>query len=66
MRVFSAAKVDETVIQGALALGWEDFEDAVQMATAADGGAAYLITRNVKDFQGGALPALTSGEMMVN
>jgi predicted nucleic acid-binding protein len=66
LQVFSVAKVDETVIQSALALGWEDFEDAVQMAAAAEAGAAYLITRNVKDFGGGPLPALTPGELMAD
>ena len=66
LQVFSVAMVDETVIQSALALWWEDFEDAVQMAAAAEAGASYLITRNVKDFGDGPLPALTPGELMAD
>jgi predicted nucleic acid-binding protein len=66
LQVFSVAKVDETILQSALALGWQDFEDAVQMAAAAEAGAVYLITRNVKDFGDGPLPALTPGELMAD
>lgn len=51
MQVFGVALVDRQVILGALALGWDDFEDAVQMAAALNARADYLITRNPKDFK---------------
>jgi hypothetical protein len=46
------------VIRQALAWGWPDFEDAVQMATAVQAQADYLITRNPSDFQAGILPVV--------
>ena len=55
---FIVAKVDDTVIRKALSLGWKDFEDAVQMAAAVTEDIDYLITRNIKDFQSGPVPAI--------
>ncbi len=51
LQVFNVAAVDQTVIMEALALGWTDFEDAVQMAAALNARADYLVTRNPKDFK---------------
>ena len=55
---FTVANVDDTVIREALSLGWKDFEDAVQMASAGAEGVDYLITRNTKDFQSGPVPVI--------
>lgn len=55
---FTVAKVDDTVIREALGLGWKDFEDAVQIASAGAEGVDYLITRNIKDFQSGPVPVI--------
>ena len=55
---FTVAKVDDTVIREALGLGWKDFEDAVQMASAGAEGVDYLITRNIKDFQSGPVQVI--------
>ena len=64
LRVFSVAPVDEQVLQNALDLGWRDFKDAVQMASAAAAGADFLVTRNPKDFKGGPIPTLQPSEML--
>ena len=61
--VFSVAKVDEAVIHDALSYGWKDFEDAVQMAAAADVEADFLITRNPKDFKAGPVAVLEPAEL---
>ena len=55
---FTVATVDDTVIRKALSLGWKDFEDAVQMGAATADDIDYLITRNIKDFQSGPVPAI--------
>jgi len=65
---FTIAAVNDKVIRQAFSWGWPDFEDAVQMAAAANAGADYLITRNPRDFYEGivnvvqpaALPAILS------
>ena len=56
--IFTVAPVDDPTIRKALAWGWNDFEDAVQMAAAANIGADYLITRNPRDFQAGIIPVV--------
>ncbi len=56
--VFTVAAVDDQGIRQALAWGWPDFEDAVQMAAAVRAQADYLITRNPHDFQSGILPVV--------
>lgn len=39
-------------IRAALDGGWKDFEDCVQYQVAAHSHARYIITRNVKDYEG--------------
>jgi len=58
LRVFRVAAVDQDVIQAALALDWNDFEDAVQVAVAITASVAYRITRNEDDFAGSAIPVI--------
>ena len=50
--------------QRALALGFADFEDAVQVAAALQTGCAYIVTRNAKDFKGSPVPVRTAGELL--
>ncbi len=62
LQVFSIAAVNKDILRQALALAWNDFEDAVQMAAALQAGADYLVTRNPKDFKSGAVTVLLPGE----
>lgn len=71
----SAAKAKETLeqlsqlvtfadVQGmdvhtALMRSMPDFEDAVVNAVAERNGASYILTRNIKDFAGSIVPAIT-------
>ena len=64
LRFLSVAAVDQAVIGQALTLPYSDFEDAVQMAAAAQAGAQYLVTRNVHDYGAGPLPALQPAELL--
>ncbi len=52
LHVFRVAAVDQEVIQAALILGWNDFEDAVQAAAAVAANAVYILTRDESDFPG--------------
>ncbi len=58
LRVFRVAAVDQAIIQAALILDWNDFEDAVQASAASASEAAYLITRNEADFAGSPIPII--------
>ena len=51
LEVFEVAAIDRDMLVRALALGWRDFEDAVQMSAALKARADYLVTRNPRDFQ---------------
>jgi predicted nucleic acid-binding protein len=64
LRFLAVAAVDGAVIEQALGLPYRDFEDAVQMMAAARAGAHYVVTRNVKDFDLGPLPALQPAELL--
>jgi predicted nucleic acid-binding protein len=55
---FTVANVDDAVIRKAIAMGWTDFEDAVQMAAAEGSGVDYLITRNIKDYESGPVAVI--------
>lgn len=56
--------VDHAVLQQALALGWRDFEDAVQAVTAAQCQADYFVTRNPRDFRQSLVPVITPSEFL--
>jgi len=58
------ATVDQAVIEGALILPYGDFEDAVQMMAAVQTGVQYLVTRDVRDYKAGPLPALMPAELL--
>jgi predicted nucleic acid-binding protein len=64
LQFLTVAAVDQATIEGTLNLSYPDFEDAVQMMAAVQAEAQYLVTRNVKDFQAGPLPALLPAELL--
>lgn len=51
--------LDEDRLRHALAMGWDDFEDAVQAASAEAAEVDYLITRNTSDFAGSPVRVLS-------
>ena len=58
------AAVDEDRIRHALALGWRDFEDAVQAACAEEVEAEYLVTRNKRDFKKASMKVVSPAELV--
>ena len=64
LQTFSISSVNEQVIHQALSWGWQDFEDAVQMATAVHTQLDYLITRNPKDFETHPIPVLQPAQLV--
>lgn len=54
---FEIARTDKAVLAAARALPMPDFEDAVVAASAA--GCQFIVTRNVADFAGSPVPAIT-------
>jgi predicted nucleic acid-binding protein len=58
LQFLKISSVDQASIEQALNLDYRDFEDAVQMMSAVQSKADYLITRNIKDYQPALLPVL--------
>ncbi len=58
LQFIKVATVDQSTIEQALNLDYPDYEDAVQMISAVQCKADYLITRNCKDYQPPLLTAM--------
>lgn len=62
--IFYVANLTEEDIEMAASAQWEDFEDAVQSVTAERIGAAYIVTRNLKDYKLSKIKAVTPAEFV--
>jgi predicted nucleic acid-binding protein len=58
LQFIRVAPVDQSTIEQALNLDFQDFEDAVQMISAVQCKADCLITRNTRDYQPTLLPVM--------
>lgn len=56
--------VDQVVLQAANALPMQDYEDAVQAASAVASGLDALITRNLGDYAGAPLPVFSPADFL--
>ena len=61
--IFDIADVTASDVEHAAASQWGDFEDALQNAAAERLHANYIVTRNVRDYQGSRLTAFTPTEL---
>lgn len=64
LRLFRVVPVDQDRLLHALDLGLADFKDAVQAACAAKVAADVLVTRNVADYGGAGVDALTPVQLL--
>jgi predicted nucleic acid-binding protein len=64
LAMFDIASVDRGVLDRALELDFEDFEDAVLHEAARAAGAAAIVTRNAKDFGNAVIPVLDPEELL--
>jgi predicted nucleic acid-binding protein len=55
---------DKSAFQRARQLPLKDFEDGVVAAIAESSGSDYIVTRNVSDFAGSSVPAITPTEFL--
>jgi predicted nucleic acid-binding protein len=62
--LFEVAAVDQDVLAGALALDFDDYEDAVLHEAARSVAADAIVTRDRGDFSNASLPALDPIEML--
>ena len=64
MKRFKVIEVNERILQKALYSQIDDYEDAVIEISASENNAAFIITRNIKDFKKSAVKAVTPDEML--
>ena len=64
IRHFEIAPIGREQLLRARSLQWTDFEDAVVAAAAESSCCEFIITRNIKDFSGSPVLALTPGEYL--
>jgi len=64
LHVVRVVPVDEDRIRHALALNWNDFENAVQAACAENAEADYLVTRDKRGFKKSAVKVVTPAELL--
>ena len=58
LQFLKVAPVHQSTIDQALNLDYDDFEDAVQMISALQCKAEYLLTRNITDYQSPLIPVV--------
>lgn len=63
-RFVSVAETSADALRYAAALPMSDFEDAMQVAAARTSGASRIVTRNVRDYAGSPIRAVTPGEFI--
>lgn len=62
--IFEITNFISLILEKAVEMKWNDFEDAIQSATAEQIHADYIITRNVRDFTKSKVIAFTPTELL--
>lgn len=61
---FNVAEVTQSIIDKALQLRWDDFEDAIHYQAALASGCDAIVSRNEKDFKQTTLPVLSPHQFL--
>jgi predicted nucleic acid-binding protein len=64
LQFLKVASVDQSTIEQALNLSYQDFEDAVQMISAIQSKCDFLVSRNKDDFKPALLPVISPVDML--
>lgn len=64
LSLLSVSTIDESCFQTALALNFNDYEDAVQCASAMSAGLDAIVTRNAKDYETSPIPVYSPAEFL--
>ncbi|HXG83306.1 MAG TPA: PIN domain-containing protein [Pyrinomonadaceae bacterium] len=64
LKVVEITGSDKHIFQNALALNFNDYEDAVQSACAAAENLDAIVTRNIKDYKNAALPVYSPADFL--
>lgn len=64
LRLVYIAPTDKMVLNDAFGMGFSDYEDAVQCASAVAAGLDAIVTRNTKDFKNSPIPVYSPAEFL--
>jgi predicted nucleic acid-binding protein len=64
LEILEVVPLEASDFQRAVALNLRDFEDAVQVAACLKVGAAFLVTRNERDFKGAPVALRSAAEVL--
>lgn len=64
LMIFDVSELKADDLKKAASLRFPDYEDALQVVTAEKEKASYIVTRNIKDFEGSPIPAVTPGDFL--
>jgi len=64
LRIVIVAPLDHDSVLRALALGWSDFEDALQTVCAQNADAELVVTRDLHGFGGSPVPPISPEELL--
>ena len=65
LAAFDVVSVDQMILQDATSLPGSDFEDNVAIRCAAMSGMDAIVTRNLADFAGSPVPAISPAELLI-
>ena len=66
LRLVEVCPVRNSTLISALALTFNDYEDAVQHACAVESGLDAIVTRNVKDYKNATIPVFTPTDFLLS
>jgi predicted nucleic acid-binding protein len=64
LEMFEIIEINKTILEKALLLNINDYEDAVIVASASEKRINYIITKNIKDFKNSQIKALLPEEYL--
>ena len=64
LKMFEIIGINKTLLEKALLLNINDYEDAVMVASASEEGINYIITKNIKDFKNSQIKVLLPEEFL--
>ena len=64
LEMFEIIEINKTILEKALLLNINDYEDAVIVTSASEKGIKYIITKNIKDFKNSQIKVLLPEEYL--
>jgi predicted nucleic acid-binding protein len=64
LKIFEIIEINKTILEKALLLNINDYEDAVIVESASEKGINYIITKNIKDFKNSQIKVLLPEEYL--